>query len=53
MKRNLTDEQVEKLMHAMDYIHDVQRELEEQNKCIRVQQNLDKCMGILYEQIHK
>lgn len=53
MKRKLTDRQVEKLMHAMDYIHDVQCELEEKNIGVRIQQNLDKCIGILYEQIHK
>ena len=52
MKRKLNDRQVEKLMHAMDYIQSVKRELEEEDKGARIRQNLDKCIGIMYEQIH-
>ena len=45
--KKLNEQQVEKLMHAMDYIHDVMQEVEDQKNTKRIIKKLDDCMGIL------
>lgn len=52
-KKKLTDEQMEKICHAMDYVIDVMHELEEAGKCKRIVNNMDKVCGILYNILHE
>lgn len=47
----LNDRQIEKISHAMDYIHEVMMEIEESGKNKRIYNILDKCIGFLYDVI--
>ena len=51
MERKLNKWQIEDIEHAMDYIHQVQMEIEESGKNKRIWNILDKCIGFLYDVI--
>jgi len=51
MERKLNDRQIEKIEHAMDYVHSVMTEIEESGKNKRIWNILDKAIGLLYDVI--
>ena len=52
-ERKLERGQIEKLAHAMDYIHSVMLELEESGKNKRIYNNLDKAVGFIYDAVEQ
>ncbi len=50
--KKVNERQIEKLMAAMDIIHEVQTQLEEQKNTKRICKQLD-CIGNLYNVIHE
>ena len=51
--KKVNEQQIEKLMAAMDIIHEVQTQLEEQKNTKRICKQLDDCIGNLYNVIHE